>query len=54
MTEALIREAERYGINASMYWLLPPDKREKALKKDLEKAKKAAKCAAEKGESHEK
>ncbi len=39
MNKELMEEAERLGINASMYYLLPPDKRENALKKDIEKAK---------------
>lgn len=43
MNETLIKEAERLGINASMYYLLPPDKREDALKKDVEERKKQIK-----------
>ena len=39
--EELIAEAERLGINASLYFLLPPDTREDALKADIEKARKA-------------
>jgi len=39
--EELIAEAERLGINASLYYLLPSDKREDALKADIEKARKA-------------
>lgn len=39
--EELIAEAERLGINASLYFLLPPDKRKDALKADIEKARKA-------------
>ena len=51
MSEDLIREAEQYGINASMYYLLPPKKREKALQKDIQKAKKARQKAVAKGDS---
>lgn len=36
----LMKEAEKYGINASMYYLLPPKYREAALRKDIERAKK--------------
>lgn len=40
MNPDLMKEAEKYGINASMYYLLPPRQREKALRKDIERAKK--------------
>ena len=40
--EELIAEAERLGIkNASLYMLLPPERREEALKADIEKVRKA-------------
>lgn len=39
--EELIAEAEGLGINASLYFLLPPERREEALKADIEKARKA-------------
>lgn len=39
MDEKLIREAEALGINASLYYFLPSDKREAALRKDIERAK---------------
>ena len=42
MNEDLVKEAEDLGINASMYYLLPPDRRESALKKEIERAKKSA------------
>lgn len=42
MNEALVKEARALGINASLYCLLPPDKREEALRKDIERAKKSA------------
>lgn len=40
MNEALMKEAERLGINASMYYLIPPKKRERALRLDIEKRRK--------------
>ena len=40
MKKELMQEAEALGINASLYYLLPPDKRETALRKDIERAKK--------------
>ena len=40
MDAELMKEAEKYGINASLYYLLPPNQRENALKKDIERAKK--------------
>ena len=39
MNEDLMREAEKLGINASLYYLLPPMEREKALRKDIDRAK---------------
>lgn len=42
MNPELMKEAEKYGINASLYYLLPPDQRENALKKDIERVKKRA------------
>ena len=35
MNEDLVAEAEALGINASLYYLLRPDLREDALKKDI-------------------
>jgi len=42
MDEELIKEAKALGINASLYYLLPPRKREEALRADIarEKARK--------------
>ena len=40
MNPELVREADRLGINASMYFLLDPEKREKCLRADIEKEKK--------------
>lgn len=38
--ENLIREAREVGIkNPTIYWLLPPKKREKALAEDIKKVK---------------
>jgi len=37
--EELAEKAKAYGINASMYNLLPPNKRESALRKDIERAR---------------
>ena len=51
MPEELIQEAERYGINATMYYLLPPKTRVKALKKDIAKAKAATVMAVAKGDN---
>lgn len=42
MDEKLVEEAKRYGINTSMYYLLPAKQREDALRKDLETAKRLA------------
>ena len=39
MDEELINEAEALGINASLYYLLPPTEREKALRRDIARAK---------------
>ena len=43
MNEALIKEGEALGINTSMYYLLPANKRERALKLDIEKRRKEEK-----------
>lgn len=40
MDEALVKEAEELGLNVSMYLLLPPHKRESALRADIARAKK--------------
>ena len=40
MDSALMKDAEKLGINASLYFLLPPNKREEALKRDILQAKK--------------
>lgn len=40
MNEDLVREAEDLGINASLYLLLPPRERERALRRDIARAKK--------------
>lgn len=42
MNEELMREAEALGINASLYYFLPPDRREDALRQDIARAKKSA------------
>lgn len=42
MNEELMAEAEALGINASLYYFLPPDRREDLLRKDIERAKKYA------------
>lgn len=42
MNEELIRRAVALGINVSLYWLLPPDRREDAIRKDVERAEKSA------------
>ena len=47
MNEKLMKEAEALGINASMYYLLPPDKREEALRRDIARAKKQSATDAE-------
>ncbi len=39
MNKALLDEAKRYGLNASMYNMLHPRRREVALKKDIDRAK---------------
>jgi hypothetical protein len=39
MNSNLIDEAKKYGVNASQYNLLPPRKRENALRNDIERAK---------------
>ena len=43
MNEELIKEGEALGINTSMYYLLPANKRERALKLDIEKRRKEEK-----------
>lgn len=46
--EKLVQRAEELGIpNASLYWLLPVKKREDFLRKDIEKAEKAAQSTPE-------
>lgn len=40
MNKDLMEEAARLGINVSMYYLLPPNKRDEALRKDIEKQRK--------------
>ena len=40
MDKKLMKEAEELGINASLYFLLPPNKREAALKRDILRARK--------------
>ena len=40
MDEQLMAEAEALGINASLYYLLPANRREDLLRKDIERAKK--------------
>lgn len=37
MKDELVKEAEILGINASMYYMLPPQHRETALKADTRK-----------------
>lgn len=41
MDEELIREAEALGLNASLYYLLPPRRREILLQRDIDRAKQA-------------
>ena len=43
MNEALIKEGEALGINTSMYYLLPANRRERALRLDIEKRRKEEK-----------
>lgn len=43
MNEALIKEGEALGINTSMYYFLPANKRERALRLDIEKRRKEEK-----------
>ena len=38
MNPELMARAEALGINASLYWLLPPEDRERALLRDVERA----------------
>ena len=42
MNENLMREAEAVGINASLYYFLPPNKCECLLQKDIDRAKRQA------------
>ena len=42
MNEDLMREAEAASINASLYYFLPPSKRECLLQKDIDRAKRQA------------
>lgn len=39
----LVKEAKALGINVSIYWLLPPKKREAALRADITRAKEGVK-----------
>lgn len=39
MDEKLVNEAKSLGIEVSMYYLLPPEKREGTLRKDIIRAK---------------
>lgn len=43
MDQKLVEEAKELGINASMYYLLPPQKRESALRADIAREKKTRK-----------
>ena len=43
MNEALIKEGEALGMNTSMYYLLPANRRERALRLDIEKRRKEEK-----------
>lgn len=47
MNEDLVKEAESLGINASLYIFLPPDRREWALRQDIERAKRAQTSTSE-------
>ena len=40
MFEKLMKEAESLGLNSSMYYLIPPKRRERALRLDIEKRRK--------------
>lgn len=40
MDEALIKEAESLGLNVSMYCLLPANKRNRALRLDIDSRRK--------------
>ena len=42
MDSKLTDEAKKYGINASQYNLLPANRREDALRNDIERAKRRA------------
>lgn len=39
MDPKLIKEAESLGINYSLYYLMPPKQRDKALRADIDKEK---------------
>ena len=51
MNAALVKEAESLGINTSMYALIPPQKREGALREDIARAKQKAKGGEKDGKS---
>ncbi len=42
INEKLTAEAEAVGINASLYYFLPANRREDLLRKDIKRAKKKA------------
>lgn len=42
-----MREAYALGINASLYYFLPAERREQALKKDIEREKKRQSAPAD-------
>ena len=50
MDPELIARAEALGINATLYWLLPPEDRERDLRRDVERAEREQK---EEGNSDE-
>lgn len=39
MDKDLMKEGEALGLNVSLYYLLPPDKREAALRADISREK---------------
>lgn len=39
MDKVLLDETKKYGVNASMYNMLPQRQRESALRKDIDRAK---------------
>lgn len=51
MNAALVKEAEALGINTSMYLLIPPRKREDALRADIAQAKQTAKGGEKDGKN---